>query len=161
MVKARLSLCLINYAPRHKDIWGSGGKAPTLLTLALNGGEYSASCPGCFTPGEESLVPTGQEAGWAPELVWMLWREKSLAPAGIASKFCGLTKLYLSFWSSTNYIQLKKSKLIGVLNWLTHLYRTYSPYWIYNKENKKFLFTKLLLWIKLQSCDYPVANHIG
>jgi hypothetical protein len=25
----------------------------------------------CFTPGKEPLVPTGQEAGWVPEPVWM------------------------------------------------------------------------------------------
>jgi hypothetical protein len=32
--------------------------------------------------GKESLVPTGQEVGWDPELVWTLWkREKTLAPA--------------------------------------------------------------------------------
>jgi len=37
---------------------------------ALEGGEWSASQPGCFTPGKEPLVPTGQGAGWVPELVW-------------------------------------------------------------------------------------------
>jgi hypothetical protein len=35
-----------------------------------------------YTSGKESTVPTEQEAGWASELVWMLWRiEKPLAPA--------------------------------------------------------------------------------
>jgi hypothetical protein len=34
-------------------------------------------------PCEESLVPTGEEAWWTPEPVWVLWsKEKSLAPAG-------------------------------------------------------------------------------
>jgi hypothetical protein len=33
-------------------MWGSGGIAPPLLTLALDGGSWSASRPGCFTPGE-------------------------------------------------------------------------------------------------------------
>jgi hypothetical protein len=29
--------------------------------------------PTALLPGNEPLVPIGQEAGWAPELVWMLW----------------------------------------------------------------------------------------
>jgi hypothetical protein len=34
-------------------------------------------------PRKESRVPSGQEAGWAPDPVWTLWsREKSLSPAG-------------------------------------------------------------------------------
>jgi hypothetical protein len=34
-------------------------------------------------PGKGPSVPTVQEAGWAPEPVWKLWRrEKSLALAG-------------------------------------------------------------------------------
>jgi hypothetical protein len=34
--------------------------------------------------GKEPVVNTGQDAGWAPELVWMLWsREKALAMLGI------------------------------------------------------------------------------
>jgi hypothetical protein len=42
-VKIRFSLCLINYAPHHEDIWGSGGIAPPLLTSTLDGGEWLAS----------------------------------------------------------------------------------------------------------------------
>jgi len=34
-------------------------------------------------PRKESLVPTGQEAGWAPEPVWAWWwRKKFPVPAG-------------------------------------------------------------------------------
>jgi hypothetical protein len=47
------SLCLINYVPCHEDMWGSGGKAPLFLTLALDG-EWSASRPGHFTLGEKA-----------------------------------------------------------------------------------------------------------
>jgi hypothetical protein len=57
-------------ALHHHDVLGSGGTAPHILTLILDGGEWSASCPSCFTPREQPLVPTGQEAGWAPEPVW-------------------------------------------------------------------------------------------
>jgi hypothetical protein len=33
-------------------------------------------------PSKQPPVPTRQEAGWAPEPVWMLWcRDKSLVPA--------------------------------------------------------------------------------
>jgi hypothetical protein len=39
------------------------------LTSALDGGEWSASHSGRFTPGEKATVPTEQEAGWAPEPV--------------------------------------------------------------------------------------------
>jgi hypothetical protein len=46
-VKVNLSLCL-------EDVWGSEGRAPTFLTSALDGGEWLASRPGCFTPGEKS-----------------------------------------------------------------------------------------------------------
>jgi hypothetical protein len=53
-----LSLCLINQALCHEGIWGSGGTAPTLLTSALDGGEWSAS-----PLGKEPLV-TQSIGGW-------------------------------------------------------------------------------------------------
>ena len=31
-------------------------------------------------PLENPTEPTEQEAGWAPEVAWMFWRRKSLAP---------------------------------------------------------------------------------
>jgi hypothetical protein len=48
------------------------------LTLALVGGEWSASCPCCFALGTEHLVPIGYEAGWAPEPVWKIWRSENI-----------------------------------------------------------------------------------
>jgi hypothetical protein len=42
------------------------------LASALEGGEWSATRPGrALPPGKEPPVPTVQEAGWAPEPVWM------------------------------------------------------------------------------------------
>jgi hypothetical protein len=59
-----------------------GGIVPPFLTLALDGGEGSDSCPSHLPLQREHLVPIGLEAGWAPELVSMLWgKKKSLAPA--------------------------------------------------------------------------------
>jgi hypothetical protein len=41
------------------------------LTVALHGGEWSASCPGCaLAPGKGPMVPIVQEVGLAPEPVW-------------------------------------------------------------------------------------------
>jgi hypothetical protein len=43
----------------------------SFLTLALDGGEWSASRPGRdLAPGKGPPVPTGQESGWVPEPVW-------------------------------------------------------------------------------------------
>jgi hypothetical protein len=53
-----------------------------LIPSALDGGDWSASRPGRFTRGEIAPVPTGQEAGWAPEPVWTLSRRENLASAG-------------------------------------------------------------------------------
>jgi hypothetical protein len=39
-VQVKLSLCSINYAPRHEDGFWSGGIAPQFLTSAQDGGEW-------------------------------------------------------------------------------------------------------------------------
>jgi hypothetical protein len=65
--KVNLSLCLISYTLYHEDIWPSGGIAPR---------------PGRFTPGKLPPVPTGQEAGWAPEPLWTTVKRKILPLPG-------------------------------------------------------------------------------
>jgi hypothetical protein len=50
--RVKLSLYLINEAPRHEDVSGNGGIAPPFLTSARGGGEWSTSLPDRFTPGE-------------------------------------------------------------------------------------------------------------
>jgi hypothetical protein len=57
------SLCLINEALYHYNIWGSGGIAPPFLTSTLVGSEWSASCPSACTPGETAPV-THWIGGW-------------------------------------------------------------------------------------------------
>jgi hypothetical protein len=56
----------------------------SLLTSALDGGEWSASRPGRALPlGKGPPVPIVQEAGWAPEPVWtQRLEENSFASAG-------------------------------------------------------------------------------
>ena len=51
-------------------------------TSTLDGGGWSTSHPGRFTPGKDP-VPIVQEAGWAPGLVWT--RAENLAPNEIRS----------------------------------------------------------------------------
>jgi hypothetical protein len=36
-----LSLCLINWGPRHEDVWGSGGTAPTFFVLGTRSQDSS------------------------------------------------------------------------------------------------------------------------
>jgi hypothetical protein len=64
----------------------------SFTTSALHGGQWSASRPGrSLPPGKGPLVPIGQEAGWAPELVWTqrLEEKSSLPPPGIEPRSPG------------------------------------------------------------------------
>jgi hypothetical protein len=58
-------ICKGKAVPQH-TYEGAGGKdysSYSFTTSALDGSEWPASCPGHALP----PVPTGQEAGWAPE----------------------------------------------------------------------------------------------
>jgi hypothetical protein len=96
-VKVSLYLKLL----RRKGVWGNWCIDP------LVGGEWSASRPCRFTPGERGPVPIGQEAGWAPETVWMTWRRKNSWPYRdsncnpsvvhpVASRYTDFIQYYLS-----------------------------------------------------------------
>jgi hypothetical protein len=62
--KVKLSLYLImSLAPRHEDVWGSGGIAPPFLTLVRDGGEWSTSRPCCSTLGHKA-PGTYLTGGW-------------------------------------------------------------------------------------------------
>jgi hypothetical protein len=51
------------------------------MTSGLVGGEWSASRPGPFSPGERvPPVPIGYEAGWSQEAVWTTWRGEKSCP---------------------------------------------------------------------------------
>jgi hypothetical protein len=53
-VKVKLFLCLITWALSHEDVWGCGVVAPSFLTSALDGSEWSTLFPCRFTPGESA-----------------------------------------------------------------------------------------------------------
>jgi hypothetical protein len=72
--EVKLSLCLITLALCHEDIRRSGDIAPPFFTSLLDGGDWSASLPSRFSPGESSPISIGWEAGWVLESVWTLWR---------------------------------------------------------------------------------------
>jgi hypothetical protein len=55
--------------------WGSGGIAPPFLTSALDGGEWSASRPCCFIPGERA-PSTHSIGGWVGPRVGLHTVEK-------------------------------------------------------------------------------------
>jgi hypothetical protein len=72
---------MLNQAPLHEDIWGSEGTAPFILH-SLNEDEWSASQLTALAPERETPVPSGEEAGWTPELYWTRWRrEKKFLPS--------------------------------------------------------------------------------
>jgi hypothetical protein len=58
MLKVELPLRLNNDAPRHEEARGSGRLVPPLLTSALDGDKWSASCPGRFTSGKKAKKKT-------------------------------------------------------------------------------------------------------
>jgi hypothetical protein len=51
-----------------------------LHRMAVNGQPIASR----FIPSQTDAVPAGQEAGWAPELEWALWSDKT--PASAASR---------------------------------------------------------------------------
>jgi hypothetical protein len=72
------------HATRHEGAMGEGRSSYSFSTSALDGGEWSASHPDrALPPGKGPLVPIVQEAGWAPEPVWIQGlEEKSSASVG-------------------------------------------------------------------------------
>jgi hypothetical protein len=76
-----------------------------LLTLALDGGEWSASCPGCFTP--EKIVPSchwiGGWVGSRPNLdaVEMSWTLLGVEPWFPGYPACGLVTILTELSQTT------------------------------------------------------------
>jgi hypothetical protein len=71
-------------ALRHADIWGSGGTAPPFSTVAIEGGERSASCP-CDrnSRGNHSHYSLDRRLGPPPSQSWHCKEEEMLVLARI------------------------------------------------------------------------------
>jgi hypothetical protein len=71
------------YLTKHhavKTYWESGGIAPCFLDLGTRWKWVVSFTPWPLYPsGKDPLVPTGQEAGWAPELLWTRWWRENVA----------------------------------------------------------------------------------
>jgi hypothetical protein len=65
---------VLNKAPLHEVVWGSGGIASNILTLGLGGGEWSAACPSHFTPS------THWRGGWVGPRAGLNMMVKRLSP---------------------------------------------------------------------------------
>jgi hypothetical protein len=69
-VKVKLSLCILNRATRYEDILGEQRYSSThSFTSALDGGEWSASRPGRFTPRARARGTHWKEGGVGPRAV--------------------------------------------------------------------------------------------
>jgi hypothetical protein len=67
----------------------SAGTAPPFLTSELNEVSDLLHVPPVLIPGKLSPVPIGQEAGWDPELVWMLeYKVSKTDPTLTCSELC-------------------------------------------------------------------------
>jgi hypothetical protein len=104
-VVVKFSLCLINEAPRHEDVWGSGGIRPPFLTTALDKDEWVVSRP-CRFISEETVPFTHFIRGWAVAQSRPGHWRRILTPAGIEP------------WPS--------SPLLYRLAWRKHFLRPYS-----------------------------------
>jgi hypothetical protein len=81
--------------------------------LALDGGEWSTLRPSRALPlGKEPLVPIGQEAGWAPEPVWMQRLEEK-SSASVEDR----TPLVQSVVSHTELPQLSEYACAPTFSW--------------------------------------------
>jgi hypothetical protein len=77
------------------------------LTSALDGGEWSVSRPGrALPPGKGPPVPTGQEAGWAPESVWtQRLKEKSSAPVRDRTPIVQPVVRHYTAWATAAHVK--------------------------------------------------------
>jgi hypothetical protein len=84
ILKVKVKFTLEQATKAQRWSRGMSNNSTLSLTSALDGGGWSTPRTGRFTPGKDQ-VPTAQEAGWAPGLVWT--GADNIAPNGIRSLY--------------------------------------------------------------------------
>jgi hypothetical protein len=79
---------VLNEAPRHEDVWGSGGISPLFLTSAHTRGVAR------FTPRERAPVIHWIRVWCASDSVWTLWTTEKSPFGNRTSSIQGVTRLY-------------------------------------------------------------------
>jgi hypothetical protein len=100
-------------------MWGSGGIALPFLTSVLGVGEWSASRPGRFTPGEEPQYPLDRRLGGPQSRSGRCGEEKNLLPLpGIETRLSSLS-LYRPSYPGLLCLVLP---IPVYMNWYFHLF---------------------------------------
>jgi hypothetical protein len=109
-VKVKVKLPLwFNWAPRHEGVLGEWRYSPThSLTSVLDGGEWSASCPGRFTLWERAFG-IHWIGGWVGPRAFLDAGNRTLEPQPVAQRYTD--------WAITNLdTRQGKGKVVTVLN---------------------------------------------
>ena len=97
LIVAILVISVLKKAAHQKDIRKSDGTASHILNHCMGWMKVVSSTPRSFVPGEEPPISSGQNGGWAAELLWMQWRtEKFLFLPGIEAHSPSTTLTELS-----------------------------------------------------------------
>jgi hypothetical protein len=136
-VKVKLSLCF-NWAPRHEVILGERRYSSThSLTSALDGGEWSVSRPGRFTPRE---IATGVHSigGWVGPRVGLdtVSKRKILSPYRESNPGTPILQPVAKFMK-VNLCRAAASHISRILNQievLTYIY-VFVCVWLYRPSH--------------------------
>jgi hypothetical protein len=101
----------------HGPVWEVGGVVPPFLSSAQDGGKWSGSWPGRFTPRERvppHAIQIRWDVGWTPQPVWTLWsREKSLASAGNRTSAVQLVARSYTDWAILPIYSFLKKQILN------------------------------------------------